>query len=364
MKTNTVMNMKKSATKNRILLVLKYLNEYTDELHTCSTYDIMDYLEGLGIHTDRKTMRMDIRSLQEAGYEIVRIQSRPVKYYRRERALQLSEMKLLVDAVSSSRFISEEMSEQIRKKLSLLLSENMRNELDRHVYPINRAETMDELVMDNMDTINEAIRAGRQIDFQYSEYTAGKEKVLCGDGEIYTISPYALYVNEDHYYVIGWSEKQEKAVSFRVDRIVSPEISEQESVQKPEDFDLNVYAQQILEMPDGEPVQVKLRCKEEMMEPVIDRFGEEVEIQPCTDGTFIVNASVFLSREFYSWIFRFAGDICILEPESAVKEIVKLAKSVSKAEKNPENWEYSIEIKEPEGLEDPEEFDTELLGES
>ena len=155
-------------------------------------------------------------------------------------------------------------------------------------------------------------------------------KTLRTDGEVYVISPYAMYWNDDFYYVVGWSDKHDKISSFRVDRMVEPAMLEEKAVTKPEVFNVSVYAHKVFEMFDGDEVRVKLKCKNSLMKYVIDRFGMDVETEPSNGETFICYPDVRLSPTFYGWMFGFKGGIKILEPEVAVSEITDMAEQVLK----------------------------------
>lgn len=244
----------------------------------------------------------------------------------------MPELKLLIDAVSSSRFITQKKSRQLGRKLSELASINQKKELKRHVYAINRVKSSNEHIYYYVDTINEAINLGRKISFQYSEYDGNKKKILRNDGEEYELSPYALFWNEDYYYVVGYSEKHANVSVFRTDRLHKPKILDEKAATPPEDFALDNYSHKIFEMYSGETVKVKLECKDYIMKYVIDRFGEDVETTKKSDEYFTVIVEVDLSPTFYSWVFQFGGDMRILTPKKAVNDIMNMANSIIKRE--------------------------------
>ena len=146
--------------------------------------------------------------------------------------------------------------------------------------------------------------------------------------EVYVISPYVMYWNEDFYYVVGWSDKHDNISAFRVDRMAEVTPLKDKAVKKPKDFNVSVYAHKIFEMYDGEEVRVKLECRNDLMKYVIDRFGESVETEPSNGETFFCYADVCLSPTFYGWVFGFGGDIRILEPEKATEDIVNMVNAI------------------------------------
>lgn len=314
--------------KRRLLLVQKLLYETTDQQHPLTTFEILDFLDENGIVTNRKTFKGDIDLMVECGMDIVTIQSKPNRYFWGERRFEQAELKLLIDAVSSSRFITQRKSQIISKKIISLASKYEQKELKRNIYATNRIKSNNESLLYIIDTVNNAISSKKKIAFQYSDYTPQKKKVLRNDGEIYTLSPYALFWNEDFYYVVGYSEKHDNISSFRADRISGVKLLAEKAEKRLQDFSLERYSRQIFEMYDGETVTVKLECKNHLMKYVIDRFGEHVETEIATDETFYAYPEVALSPNFYSWLFKFAGEIKLLEPEKAKDEYLEKARAV------------------------------------
>lgn len=319
------MGKEQDVMKKRVLLLQKVLYETTDAEHPLSTFELLDYLGENGIHSYRKTLREDIKLMTSCGMDIVTIHSKPNKYYWGERAFENSELKLLIDAVSSSRFISQNKSRELSRKLISLAITPDRKELRRNIYATNRVKASNEKLMNVIDSINDAITQDSKISFQYQDYTPKKRKILKNEGLIYTLSPYALFWNQDYYYVIGYSEKHEGVSSFRVDRIRNIEILNEKAVTRPADFSLERYSHQIFEMYDGDTVKVKLECNNDIMRYVIDRFGKNVETEIATDTTFYAYPEVALSPNFYSWLFKFAGKIRLLSPDFAKEEYTRKA---------------------------------------
>lgn len=320
--------MKDNPTKNRIFCLGSYLMENTDEDHTVTSAEIMEYLDRQGFRADRKTVKSDIDLLAQNGFDIIEVPGRPKKYFVGSRLFELPELKLLVDAVSSSRFITQKKSAQLITKLSSLASAPQRETLDRHIYTTGSAKPENENIYYIIDTISDAIRRRRTIEFKYMEYTADRRKVYRGGGEIYTLSPYALYWNEDYYYVVGWSAKHGNVSAFRVDRMDAVKMTDDPAVEAPENFSIANYSGKVFEMFDGDSAVVNLECRNSLMKYVIDRFGEDVITKVRTPETFEVIVEVALSPTFYSWLFRFAGEARILSPERAVMEYHRMAERV------------------------------------
>lgn len=320
-----------SSTKKRMLLILELLYKTTDESHPVSTVEIMDYLVGKGFQIDRKTLRSDLRLLISMGYDIVVVKSSPNKYFWGERTFEIPELKMLLDAVSSARFISETKSKRLAKKIMSLAGMQQREQLKRHVRAIGKTKADNKGLYYIIDTITEAINRKKKIRFQYTEYNGRKEKILRNDGEVYILSPYVLYWNEDYYYVLGYSDKRETVTAFRIDRMKTAKIMKEDAVPKPEDFDVSAYSNKVFQMFSGEETTVELECDTSLMKYVIDRFGIDVETEELSEDKFLAKVPVDLSPTFYGWVFQFGGGIRIVGPEEAVdeyKEMVDKAISV------------------------------------
>ena len=324
-----IMKSQPNIMKRRLLLVQKLLYENTDEQHPLTTFEILEYLQDKGIVTNRKTLKGNIDLMVESGMDIITVQSKPNRYFWGAREFEKAELKLLVDAVSSSRFITQRKSRIIAKKIMSLSSINGREELKRNIYAAGRIKADNESFLYIVDAVNEAITRKRKISFQYTDYTPKKKKILKNDGEVYTLSPYALFWNDDYYYAVGYSDKHKNVSSFRVDRICNIRMSDEKSVREPDDFSLERYSRQIFEMYDGDTVRVKLECRNELMRYVIDRFGEDVATEIATEKTFYAYPEVALSPNFYSWLFTFAGEIRIIAPERAKEEYLNKVRAAA-----------------------------------
>ena len=203
--------------QRRILLLLKLLHGQTDEKNYVSVSDILDFWEKNGIRAGRKSAYNDIALLLEMGLDIICIKSTQNRYFIGARLFELPELKLLVDAVESSHFITEKKSEALIEKLSRLASRTQAQQLNRHIYMYGMAKSANETIYYTIDAIQTAIQEKRPISFQYFEYTQKKQKILKHNGYRYVFSPYALIWNRDYYYVVGWSEKHGKLTQFRMD---------------------------------------------------------------------------------------------------------------------------------------------------
>ena len=314
----------KNESQYGLLLLQQYLYEHTDDQHPVSVADILAFWQEHGIQAGRKSVYSAIEVLQSNGMDIVCVKSTQNRYFVGERLFELPELKLLVDAVESSRFITAKKSERLIEKLGKLTSESHARQLDRHIYMEGTAKPENECIYYSVDEIHNAIQDKRQITFQYYEYTPQKEKILKHNGYRYQFSPYALIWSRDCYYAVGWSEKHGKLAQFRVDRMVAVESSDQAAVCKP-DFDPAEYVRKIFGMYPDDLCTVELLCENEVMRSVIDRFGEEVSTVTADDGHFKAIVEVAPSPPFFAWVFTFCGKIQILGPAEVLDEMRGMA---------------------------------------
>ena len=317
-------------TKLRPMFVLKILYEHSDENHCLSIAQILEYLKDeYGIESYRKTIKEDIDLLMEAGYDIEFIKSSQNQYHIVSRDFDVAEIKVLIDAVVSSKFINKSKSQDLAEKLSKLAGPFASKELTRNIDVERRVKGENRQLLLIVDTINTAINEKKKISFKYFSYNVRKEKKEKHSGEIYKLSPYRLVWNGDYYYVIGFSEKHNGIGSFRVDRISkTPDILDEKAILAPHSFDINRYLNSMFRMYNGEIKEVELICDNSVMDAIIDRFGEDVKAYANDMESFRVVVQTAISHVFFSWVFGFSGKVKIKAPIEVKKEYVDM---VSKA---------------------------------
>lgn len=322
-------------TKARVLYLLKILEQYSDEEHPLSTTELIAMLmEKYGISTHRITLKTDIETLLSFGIDIEVINSSQNKYYISSRQFEIPELKLLIDAVESSKFITEKKSEVLVSKLTSLASEHQALQLKRNLHTTDRVKPDNEMIYYIVDAINEAINTGKKISFFYYEYNIKKEKKLKNNGKAYIVSPYSLVWNGDFYYVVGYSEKHKDVCVFRVDRILkSPMVLKEDIVPQPKNFNIANYTKSVFQMYGSEECEITLRCDNSLMKYIIERFGEDVQTTAYDMTSFRTIVDVELSPTFYSWVFTFGGKVQILTPEHAKEEYYEMLKKALETEK-------------------------------
>lgn len=309
--------------KNRPLYIFKYLLDNTDEEHPAIINDILAHLESKGIHATRKTVATDLAQLQDCGFDVVCNKSRQNKYFIGTRSLELAELKLIVDAVQAAKFISSSKSYALIEKLSALGSPFQADDLKRTLYVEGKPKTTNESVLYTVDILHHSIHHRKTVQFQYIEYTPRKEQALKHNGQVYKLSPYDLVWSNDRYYVFGWSDSHKKVVKFRVDRMVHVAESFIPFHEKPSDYSIEELSKQVFMMYEGSPQTIRLRCKNELMKTIIDKFGNDVVTEVLDDTCFQATVSVSVSPTFYSWIFTYGGNIEIVSPAPVAEEYAK-----------------------------------------
>ncbi len=315
--------------KLKILYILKYLTELSDKEHPLSAKTILEKLDSVGITVERKSVYDDIAALQRFGYPIERTRSNGGGYYLAHRDFELPELKLLVDAVQSSKFITKQKSSELIKKLASLINCHEADSLNRQVYVSGRIKTMNESIYTNIDVIHSAINSNVQITFKYFEWTPEKKKVYRHRGAFYRVSPWALCWADENYYMLAYDSDAGIVKHFRVDKMKSIVCTEEHrrGEQRFKNFDLGVFSKQTFGMYGGETETVTLRCDNSLAGVIIDRFGEDVTIFPEDDG-FLVSVSVKISNSFLSWVLQFGRKMQIVSPEYVKDNMRELIESV------------------------------------
>lgn len=312
--------------KLRPLYLLEILKEFTDEDHALSTNQLcMMIKDRYGIDTYRTTVKSDIGVLQQAGFSIQTTRAKQNLYNYIGRDFDIPEIKLLIDAVMSSKIITKNKSDQLVAKLTKLAGSYQAQELNRNLIVNGRIKQENEQIFFIIDAINEAINKNKKIRFQKAEYDIKKQRVLHNNGEVYVFSPYSLVWDGDYYYVVGFSDKYNSVGSHRVDRIYRrPEILEDGIVPYPKGFEINEYINTMFRMYDAPRTTVELQVDNNLMDAIIDKFGSEVTTYACDQYSFRVEASVSIGTTFYNWIFGFHGRVKIRAPESVKEEYQSL----------------------------------------
>jgi len=312
---------KSSNQKLKILHLMRILLTETDENHMLSVNELISKLEALDISAERKAIYDDIEVLRLYGLDIVMEKRTSYGYYVASRDFEMPELKLLADAVQSSKFITARKSLELIKKLESLVSRHDAGKLRRQVYIQNRVKNMNESIYYSVDTLHDAIAEGKKISFKYFDYNVQKEQVFRRDGARYVVSPAALSWADEHYYLISFMDGREGISHFRVDRMSNVKKLDEPHCSMTASFKLADYSKKIFGMYSGDEVEVKLRFSNKIVRAVVDRFGKDITMIPDGDDHFTIRVQVVRSPVFYGWLFQF-GELCeVLEPQSLKDDI-------------------------------------------
>ena len=318
--------------KLKPLYIMNYLLQNSDEDHLVSMSQLIEHLAAHGIPSERKSVYDDIEALRVFGLDIVQGGSgKNAGYYIANRSFELPELKLLVDSVQSSKFITHKKTATLIKKIETLASIHEAQLLNRQVYVKNRIKTMNESIYYNVDEIHRGIAANRKIRFHYFEYNMEKQRQLRRNGEWYVISPYALTWDDENYYLVGFDSQAGIIKHFRVDKMAQIGTTEE-----PRDgqevyaaLDMGLYARQVFGMFSGEPVWVRLRFDRGLVGAVLDRLGQEVMLVPEDEEHFTVRTQVVVSPQFFGWLCGFGKRAKVLEPENVVNAMAEYVENIS-----------------------------------
>lgn len=317
--------MKQSQQKLKLMYLAKILMEQTDEEHTITVPEMISELSKLGISAERKSIYDDLEYLQLYGIDICSNKTRTTNYYVASRDFELPELKLLVDSVQSSKFITHKKSLELISKIEKLTSRENAKKLRRQVFIANRVKTFNEQIYYNVDKIHEAITSNKQITFKYFNYDVNKKKVYRRDGESYTESPVSLTWDDENYYLITYKEKYDNFTHYRVDKMEKIEISDEARVLPEKDFDISDYTKTMFQMFGGEETDVSIEFENELVGVVLDRFGLDIPVVKSDEGHFICHVRVAVSQQFLSWVAGFGTRAKIISPDSVAKDMHKLA---------------------------------------
>lgn len=320
--------------KLKLLYLMRIFLENTDASHGLTLKELSAELAKYEIRAERKSLYDDIEMLRVFGLDICVARDKQVRYYAGSHTFELAELKLLVDAVQSSKFITEKKSSALIKKLSSLCSKYEAVKLHRQVTVSNRLKAENEEIFCNVDMIHRAISENRRICFRYFEWNSQKRRVLRHDGEFYSISPWALTWDNENYYMIGYDHEARALKHYRVDKMLELYISK-ESRDGEKEFsalDMTQYSKQVFGMYGGELCNVRMSCDNSLAGVVIDRFGRDIVVANHGDK-FEFTVKVMLSPNFYSWVLGFGNKVRVVSPDFVVDRIAEIAEEILEAYK-------------------------------
>ena len=313
---------RQSGQKLKLLYLQEILRRETDEEHPLTLRQIQDLLEQRGVTAERKSLYDDIEQLRLLGEDILTTRDTTVRYYVGDRMLDMPQLRLLVDAVQSSKFITRKKSEELIRRLESLTSRHLASQLQRQVLVSGRIKNMNESIYYNVDNLQTALAENHQVTFQYFDWGVDKQQHLRHGGALYRVSPWALTWDDENYYLIAYDSGSRSMRHYRVDRMlrIRQTNDKREGESEFRNLDMARYAQKTFGMFGGQPQSVVLRCTQHMAGIILDRFGQDVSLIPDGDSAFTVRVSVMVSPPFFSWLSGFGTDLKLVSPTAVAEE--------------------------------------------
>lgn len=321
---------KSTNQKLKILYIMQMLMDNTDEERAISASEIIDRLSILGISAERKSVYSDIEMLKLFGMDILSRRSEPKGYYLASRDFELPELKLLVDAVQSSKFITEKKSRELIAKIERLAGKYGAKELQNQVVVSNRIKTMNESIYYNVDKIHSAISRNVKIRFQYCEWTIEKRLKPKKNGSLYTVSPWVLTWDDENYYMIAFDAESGEIRHYRVDKMMRIEMTRdnREGREQFKKFDIAQFSKRTFGMFAGNESEIDILFENRFIGVFMDRFGKDAVIIKNDDESFIAHVSVNISAQFYGWLSGLGGGVKIVSPADESEKYVNYMREI------------------------------------
>ncbi len=316
--------------KQKLLYIAKYLMENTDENHAVSTPQLISYLNSVGIKAERKSIYNDIDTLNDFGMDIIRSEEHRGGYMLASRQFELPEVKLLVDLVQSSKFITEKKSRELIGKLETLVSNYDAKGMRRQVEIIGRSKALNENIYYNVDVVHTAISQNVKIRFHYFDWDINKKMQLRHDGAWYEVSPWRLTWDDENYYLMAFDEKANEIRFYRVDKIVDISLMEDARVGKEafEKMDIAEFSKKTFGMFAGEEKTVRLLCENGLAGVIVDTFGPDVAIRKEDETHIVARMNIIVSKQFFGWVTGLGNGVKIIGPDDVCKDYKAYIKNI------------------------------------
>lgn len=316
--------------KLKTLYVMRILQEETDAEHGLSLRQIIERLEEYGIQAERKGLYRDIETLREFGIDIQTYQRNPVEYAIERRDFSLSELMLLVDAVESCKFLTQQQSRLLITNLKLLASDGQRALLDRRIHVSGRITSKNESVFGNIDMLHEAMRKHQKVAFMYYRYGLDGKRMPTHDGRKHLVTPVGIAFADGYYYLTAWNDERDALTEFRIDRIDKLELADERAT-KNDQIAQHAFERDEYEMFGrfaGEPVTATLLVDGDKVEIIMDRFGSGADIYPHDEASAKAIVKVRKSQQFFGWIAGLGGTVRIAAPKTLKQEYTDYLRSL------------------------------------
>ncbi|MDD4493887.1 MAG: WYL domain-containing transcriptional regulator [Eubacteriales bacterium] len=312
-----------SNMKLKLLHLADILRRETDENNPLSVTDLIKILSDCGISSNRKTLYEDIEVLKEYGMDIYTYKNVGAAnmYHLASRDFELPELKLLVDTIQFSQFVTPKKSKELIHKLSGLSGVHQANQLKRSVIITDTLKGLNESIYYIIDSIHNAVLQGKKISFKYFNHTIEKKKDYRNGGKPYIVSPYTMACSNNNYYLIAFHEKYNDYSQFRIDRMEKIAIIDEPRRELPKGFKMEKYIQKVFSMYNGDLKEIEIIFDNTLINAAIDRFGKNVLLTKIDDEHFMVRATLSISPTFFSWLFQFGDKAKLVAPQDVKDEL-------------------------------------------
>ncbi len=316
---------KSSNQKFKFTYLMKIMLEKTDDEHALTLSQIIAELEKYGVTAERKSIYSDFHDMTDRfGIEVIKEQiGRETYYHVGAREFELAEVKLLIDAIQCAKFITERKSRELIKKVKGFVSEHQASQLQRQVFVNGRIKTMNESIYYSVDEIYNAIEHNKKIRFKYFSWQPDKSQYILNNGNFFTVSPWALTWCDEYYYMVAFDDYSRQCKHYRVDKMLKPQVIDEmrEGAEQFKNLDMAAYSKATFGMYGGEKKRVKIHLHNKMAGVFIDRFGKDITLRPIDEKHCELNVEVFISPQFYGWIFGLGKDVKIVGPDEVVTQM-------------------------------------------
>ena len=313
--------------KLKLLYLVKILEQYTDENNSLTIKKLINLLQDKEVSVERKTLYKDIELLQNYGYDIVVTkEGKENSYFLATRNFELAEVKMLIDVIQASKFLTAKKSHHLIAKLKTLVSRNEANKIQRQIYSYEANKYINETIYVNVDAIHNAIANNKVITYNYWQWDSNKEMKNRHNNKLYKVSPFALVWNDENYYLVAYDSNSNKIKNYRVDKMSNVQITniDRNGHNRFKEENISSYSKKIFSMYGGKLEKITLQFTEKMIGVIVDRFGTEVKIHKLADNNYEANVEVMCSNHFLGWILSLGGGVKITNPENVKEQMRNL----------------------------------------
>lgn len=321
-----------NATRIKLLKIWEILCQETDEEHPMESTELIEKLAEMDIHCERKTIYRDIETLIECGYEVMCVRGKKNQYYVLDRSFDLPELHIMLDAVQAASFITPQKTKQLVDKIADLAGSRKGEVIKRNLVAFNITKNTNEQIYYSVDEIVRAISKKKKIEFKYFDYDANHKKVYRKEGNKYIMNPYSTILSNDNYYLLGYNDKHKNIMHFRVDRMDSVKMLEDDilPLDSNNEFDVTKHKREVFGMFTGSEENVRFIIHKSLLDVIFDRFGSDVKLMKYDEDNYTFTADIQVSPIFIGWCCAFGQKVKVVSPSNVVEQIKEYVENIYK----------------------------------